>query len=154
MNESKATFQRLWSMLGFSSVMALATCAENRVTARAMSVVVMDEKLFCQTNEQYLKCRQIQLNPNVCLCVSHFSIEGTCRNIGKPAENAAFMEKMKTCFPDAVARWSLLPAECVLEITPRLVSSWIYEDNRPYMERWDFTTGSYSKELQDDGTQP
>lgn len=67
---------------------------------------------------------------------------------GRPYENEFFVEVMKLNFPDAVSRWSHLPNECVLEITPRLVSSWIYEDNRPYIERWDFKNNMYIKEEQ------
>lgn len=151
MNQQQTDFHRLWNQLGSSGVMTLATCANNRVTARAMSVVILDGKFLCQTDTSYLKYRQIALNPNVCLCVSHFTIEGTCRSLGKPADNPQFIQQMQACFPSAVARWSSLPAECVLEITPRLVSSWIYEDDKPYIERWDFTTGTYTKELQAGG---
>ncbi len=141
-------FHGLWSQLGTSSVMTLVTCADNRVTARAMSVVIMGGKFFFQTDSSCLKCQQISRNPNVCLCMNHFSTEGTCRNLGKPADNPQFLEAMQDCLPSAVARWSSLPAECVPEITPRLIFFWVYEEDKPYVERWDFTTGSYTKELQ------
>lgn len=140
--------QSLWNKIGGSGVMILSTCADNRVTSRAMSVVVIDEKFYCQTDERYLKCRQIKANPNVSLCVNNFSVEGECRIIGKPLENRFFIEKMKECFPDAVSRWSSLPTECVLEITPRLISSWIYENDKPFVEYWDFENNSHTKEIQ------
>lgn len=148
MSKEQTEFQRLWSKIGSSGVMILSTCSDNRVTSRAMSVVVINGKFYCQTNERYLKCKQIKTNPNVSLCVNNFSIEGECRIIGKPSENGFFIEKMKSCFPDAVSRWSEIPTECVLEITPKFISSWIYEDNKPYIERWDFGNGSYVKEIQ------
>ncbi len=129
--------------------MVLSTCADNRVTSRAMSVVVIDGKFYCQTDDRYLKCKQIQANPNVSLCVNNFSVEGECRIIGHPSANGFFVEKMKKCYPDAVSRWSELPTECVLEITPKIITSWIYEDNKPYIERWDFVSGSYVKEIQE-----
>lgn len=141
-------FRRLWNAVGTHGIMILSTCADERVTSRAMSVVVIDGKFYCQTDERYLKCRQITANPNVSLCVKNYSIEGECHIIGRPSENIFFIEKMREHFPDAVSRWSEIPTECVLEITPRLVSSWIYEDNKPFIERWDFDNNSYAKEIQ------
>lgn len=138
----------LWKIIGTHGVMTLSSCSENRVTSRSMSIVVIDGKFYCQTDERYLKCRQIKVNPNVALCMNNFSIEGECRIIGRPAENSFFIDRMKACFPDAVSRWSELPAECVLEITPKLISSWIYEKNKPYIERWNFENNSYEKEIQ------
>lgn len=141
-------FQQLWRKIGSHGIMVLSTCVENRVTSRAMSVVVINGKLYCQTDERYLKCRQIKANPNVCVCVNNFSVEGKCRIIGKPHENEFFIDKMKEHFPDTVSRWSSMPAECVLEITPRLVSSWIYENNKPYIECWDFENYIYRRDEQ------
>ena len=149
MSKEQADFQRLWNKIGSSGIMILSTCADNRVTSRAMSVVVIDGKFYCQTDERYLKCRQIKANPSVSLCVNNFSIEGECHIVGKSSENAFFITKMKEFFPYAVSRWSELPTECVLEITPKFVSSWIYEDNKPYIERWDFENSSYVKEIQE-----
>lgn len=141
-------FQQLWRKIGSYGIMILSTCAENRVTSRAMSVVVIDGKFYCQTDERYLKCKQIKANPNVALSVNNFSIEGRCHIMGKPFENDFFINAMKEHYPDAVSRWSELPAEVLLEITPRLVSAWIYEENKPYIERWDFENQRYTKEEQ------
>ena len=141
-------FRSLWKAIGTHGIMILSTSAHDRVTSRAMSVVVIDGKFYCQTDERYLKCRQIKANPNVSLCVNNYSIEGECHIIGRPSENTFFIDKMKEHFPDAVSRWSETPTECVLEITPRLISSWIYEDNKPFIERWDFDNNSYAKEIQ------
>lgn len=148
MNKHNSEFQRLWSKIGSHGIMVLSTCMDNRVTSRSMSVVVINGKFYCQTDERYLKCRQIKANPNVSLCVNNFSVEGECRIIGKPFENEFFINAMKEHFPDAVSRWSKLPTECVLEIKPKLVSAWIYEDNKPYIERWDFENKFYTKEEQ------
>ena len=49
MNKEQAEFQRLWNKIGSSGIMILSTCADIRVTSRAMSVVVIDGKFYCQT---------------------------------------------------------------------------------------------------------
>ena len=140
--------ERLWQDIGTHGVMVLSTCADNRVTSRSMSVVVYGGKFYCQTNRDYLKCRQIAENPNAALCFGNYSIEGRCSIIGKPYDNPEFISAMEKFYPDAVKRWSGLPEECVLEITPTLIKSWVYENNVPYIETWDFSDDTYRKEKQ------
>ena len=141
-------FDRLWNNMGECAVMVLSTCAENKVTSRSMSVVVYGGKFYCQTNKDYLKCRQITENPNAALCFGNYSIEGRCSIIGKPYDIPEFISAMEKSYPDAVKRWSKLPEECVLEITPILIKSWIYENNVPYIETWDFSNNTYRKKQQ------
>ena len=141
-------FEKLWQDIGTHGVMVLSTCADNRVTSRSMSVTVIGGRFYCQTNKDYLKCRQIAQNPNVALCFGRFTIEGVCRDIGKPCDNEFFVKALGKAYPDAVSRWSSLPQECVLEITPTLIQSWIYENDIPYIETWDFSESTYAKEKQ------
>lgn len=72
MNDRKMQFDGLWNKIGSHGIMVLSTCADNRVTSRAMSVVVFDGRFYCQTDERYLKCSQIKINPNVSLCMNNF----------------------------------------------------------------------------------
>lgn len=137
---------KLWEQIGTHGVMVLSTCADNRVTSRPMSVVVIDGKFYCQTDENYLKFRQISENPNVSLSVSNLSIEGECRIIGRPYENEFFIKAMKESFANAVERWSGLSSERVLEINPTLIYSWIYENDKPYAEYYDFRNSTYRKD--------
>lgn len=141
-------FDRLWNDIDVSRVMILSTCADKRVTSRSMSVVIYGGKFYCQTNKDNLKCKQIADNPNVALCWTNFSVEGKCRIIGRPCDIPDFIQAMKKAYPDAVKRWSMLSEECVLEITPALIKSWIYENNVPYIEIWDFSDNTYRKEQQ------
>ena len=141
-------FEKLWNDIGTNGVMVLSTCADNRVTSRSITVVVINNKFYCQTNKDYLKYRQIAHNPNVSLCFGRFTVEGVCRDIGRPYDNEFFIQALGKYYPDAVDRWSALPQECVLEITPTLIQSWIYENNKPYIESWDMRDSTYRKEQQ------
>lgn len=141
-------FKNLWKKIGTHGVMTLSACSENRVTSRPMSVVVINGRFYCQTDETYLKCKQISDNPNVALCFKNFSIEGVCRIIGRPVEHKDFIESMSKHFRSAVKRYSSLPTECVLEITPTLIYSWNYNIClKPYMEYWDFQNLCYTKQF-------
>lgn len=141
-------FERLWSELGSHGVMVLSTCAGSRVTSRSMSVVIFGGKFCFQTNKDYLKSRQISDNPNVALCFGKFSIEGSCKMLGHPEDESEFMDNLSRAYPDAVKRWSSLPYERVFAVTPRLIRSWIYENDIPYIEEWDLVKKTYRKERQ------
>lgn len=145
-NEFEKQASRLWKLMGSHSVMVLSTCAQNRVTSRPMSTVIIDGKFYCQTDINYLKCKQLSENPGAALSFKNFSIEGICRIMGKPTEQEFFMRAMKMHFPLAAKRWSSVPTECLLEITPTLVYLWDYENLKPYMEYWDFQSKTYRKE--------
>lgn len=140
------TFSLLWDKIGTHGVMTLSISFENHVTSRAMSIVIFHETFYCQTDEISLKCQQIQKNSNVALCYQNFSIEGTCCIVGKPYENPIFIQFMREHFPNTVERWSAFPTECLLAIKPLRIASWSYEEDKPYMEYWDFQNLSYSKE--------
>lgn len=136
----------LWKKIGSHGVMVLSTCAENRVTSRPVSVVVIDGKFYCQTDENYLKYKQLSENENAALSVKNFSVEGRCKSIGKPIDNEFFAQAMKKHFLPAYMNYSKLDAERVLEFTPTLIYSWSYELAKPYMEYWDFENLTYRKE--------
>lgn len=136
----------MWDKIGSHGVMVLSTSAENRVTSRPVSVVVINGKFYFQTDKSYLKCRQLEINENAALSFENFSIEGKCRDIGRPTENGFFTNALKEYYPSAYERWSALESECVLEFAPTLIYSWSYENERPYMEYWDLEKSSYRKE--------
>lgn len=138
----------LWKKIGTHDVMTLSTCSDSRVTSRKMSVVVVNGMFYCQTNENYLKYRQILQNFNVALCTKNFSIEGKCRDIGTPLadENSLIAKALKKHFLLAYKTYSHLDVERLMEITPTLIYSWSYEGIKPYMEFWDFQNYTYRKE--------
>lgn len=149
MNTFEENLQRLWKKIGTHDVMVLSTCSESRVTSRSMSVVVVGGKFYCQTDESYFKYKQILRNSNVALSVKNFSIEGKCRDIGKPLDdtNSEFVSAIKRYFLLAYKLYSHIENERLLEITPTLIYSWSYEFTKPYMEYWDFESQTYRKEF-------
>ncbi len=138
----------LWKKIGTHGVMTLSTCSNNRVTSRQMSVVIVNGRFYCQTNENYLKYQQILQNSNIALCTKNFSIEGKCRDVGKPLDkgNTIIANALKKHFLLAYKAYSHLVVERLLEITPTLIYSWSYEGIKPYMEFWDFQDYTYRKE--------
>jgi len=139
---------KLWKKFGTHNIMVLATGTNNRISSRQMSVIVYDGKFYCQTDETYLKYKQITENPNVALSYKNFSIEGKCRIIGHPLdkENSFFADRFKKHFSHSYKLYTALPTEKLLEITPTLIYSWEYKLLTPYMEHFDFENQTYSIE--------
>lgn len=138
--------RELWKKVGTHGIMTLSTCSTDRVTSRSMSMVVIDGRFYCQTDKMYLKYRQISENPNVAVCYKNFSIEGTCRCIGKPLENNFFIDAFKKYFYGSYKTYSDLQNEILLEIVPTLIYSWNYKLAKPYMEYFDFVNFIYRRE--------
>lgn len=145
MRSFEENFIELWKKIGTHGIMTLSTCSANHVTSRPMSMVVIDGRFYCQTDQTYLKYRQISENPNVAVCHKNFSIEGICQCIGKPLENDFFIDAFKKYFYGSYKAYSDLQNELLLEIVPTLIYSWNYKLTKPYMEYWDFKSLRYRK---------
>lgn len=118
--------------------MVLATCSHDRVTARMMSVVHKDLKLYFQTGKDSVKSTQIGENPNIALCAGNIQIEGTASGRGHPhdEDNAAFLDLYKENHKAAYDKYSGLEEEIVFEVDVGLVTLWKYtpDGNRPYRD--------------------
>lgn len=113
-----------------------------------MSVIIYDGKFYCQTDETYLKFKQLSENPNAALCFKNFSVEGKCRCIGKPLDenNAFFAKAYKKYFLGSYKAYSSVSTERLLEIDPVLIYSWNYKSTKPFMEYWDFEHKDFCRE--------
>ena len=77
--EFAAAYTKFWQELSPARKMVLATALAEKVTARMMSVVVLEEKLYFQTDITFRKYQQIRSNPHVALCADNIQIEGYCQ---------------------------------------------------------------------------
>ena len=125
--------------------MVLSTASDDKVTSRTMSIVLINGIFYFQTDRNFEKCRQIENNPNVSLCIDNIQIEGICREIGKPVDNSGFIKAYKNYFPNSYKMYSLLYAEVLYEIKPTLIKKWIYENSFPYIEIFDLKNNVYKK---------
>ncbi|MEG0772670.1 pyridoxamine 5'-phosphate oxidase family protein [Clostridium sp.] len=65
----------------------LSTCSNNKVTSRTMCFVSDGFVLYLLTGKRSNKCKQIEINENVSLCVENMQIEGKAKIIGSPMED-------------------------------------------------------------------
>ncbi len=120
-------------LLTKSHTMVLATCLNNKVSARNMSCIVVDKKIYFQTDKNFLKFKQIDSNVNVALCIDNIQIEGVAKIKGHPfdEQNIKFREVYQKIHHNSYNNYSSLDSEVVIEVTMQLITLWKYIDGKP-----------------------
>lgn len=136
-------YLKFWQKIGANRKMVLSTSLNNIVTSRMMSVIMLREKLYFQTDRTMRKYEQLKGNPLVSLCIDNIQIEGTCTEIGKPSEHPDFLNVYQNSFPSSFDRYSLLENERLFVVEPTHIEQWRYIDNVPYMEIFDVPNLNY-----------
>ena len=117
--------------------MVLSTADNDRIHSRMMSIVCIDRKFYFQTDRNFQKCFDIAIHPYVSLCIDNVSVEGLCRNIGKPAEHKEFCSIFQSAYPKAYELYTNLDNEILYEIDPHYIKLWLYENNEPLKKLYD-----------------
>ena len=144
------TISELWKQLNSHRVLVLSTSCNNRVSSRQVSVIIHGGKFYFQTDKNYLKFKQLYINPNASFCFNNYSIEGKCKCIGKPTDekNLFFLDLFREHFYPAYKLYSGLETERLMEFTPTLIYCWGYDNSKPFIEYWDVEKQEYDKEYQ------
>ena len=135
----------LFSQLGDHKKMVLSTSAENKVSSRMVSVIILDTAFYLQTDRTMRKFTQLQTNPYAALCFENTQIEGICSVVGRPCKNSAFIALYRKYFPHAYTLYTGLPNEILVKFSPNYLKRWLYEGEKPYEEIFDFSTRTYLK---------
>lgn len=89
-------YENFYKELGESKKMVLSTSLNDVVTSRMMSIVVLNKKIYFQTDRTFRKYKQIKENPQVSLCIDNIQMEGYCEQVGIPSDNAEFVDVYKS----------------------------------------------------------
>lgn len=138
-------YNALLNSISNHQTMVLATSLNDIVTTRMMSVIKIDGRFYFQTDKKMEKYNQIKHNCNVSLCFDNISIQGICKEIGVSADNKEFCKIYSKYFGSAYKQYSHIENEVLFEITPALIKTWFYENNKPYYEIYNNAEKSYSK---------
>ena len=131
-------FEREISMffdkMGIAKKMVLATCAEQKTTARTVSCIFSGGNIYFQTDRNFLKYKQIVKNPNVALCIDNIQIEGLASDVGHPLNknNEYFWVPFSVNFRSAYEKYSSLPDNRLLKVKPVFITLWEYDKGKPY----------------------
>lgn len=128
---------------GESKKMVLSTSLNDVVTSRMMSIILINEKLYFQTDKNFRKYNQLKNNSNVSLCADNIQILGKCLEVGKPVENTDFCAAYKNFFPSSYSNYSLLEDERLFAVTMTSIERWLYIDRIPWMEVFDIENEKY-----------
>lgn len=141
--EFKEAYKNFYEELGESKKMVLSTSLNDIVTSRMMSIVVINEKIYFQTDRTFRKYRQLKENPRVSLCADNIQIEGRCEEVGTPLDNTEFVNTYKKYFLSSYMRYSSLKNERLFAVIPTFIEKWSYIDGVPYIEILDVVNKRY-----------
>lgn len=137
-------YTKFYKEFGESKKMVLSTSLNDIVTSRTMSIIVLDEKIYFQTDKTLRKYRQLKGNSNVSLCIDNIQIEGYCEEVGRPLENIEFSHAFKKHFLSSYTSYTSLKNERLFEVIPTRIERWLYIDSAPYIEIFDVANKRYS----------
>lgn len=114
-----------------------------------MSFIIINKKLYFQTDKAFLKYEQIMCNNKVAVCYNNIQIEGLCKEFGHPLnpQNNVFIKKYKQFFKSSYEKYSHIESETIFEISPTFITLWRYEDDKPFREYFDVTKKTYKKDF-------
>ena len=147
-NKFEVLKKECFDILDNNKHIVLATSYNDLVTARTISYVMINEKLYFQTLKTYEKVYQITHNNKVALCIDNLQIEGLAKIVGHPFDNKnnLFIELYKEKHNSAYQKYSSLADEVVIEVTINKISRWIYIDNVGHKEIINLITKEYKDE--------
>lgn len=143
--------KEIFDILGDNKIMVLATSYEDKVTARSMSCVIINRKIYCQTDKTFLKYNQMAKNHNVALCIDNIQIEGVAKIKQHPfeKENKEFIQIFKEKYKGSYENYSRMNNEVVVEIEPTVITLWKYENAQPFRDFLDIKKNKAYREIYD-----
>ncbi len=142
----KEMTESFFADFGKGRKMVLSTSDGSKVSSRMMSVVLIGDRFYFQTDKMLRKYAQLKFNKNVALCTDNIQIEGVCEEIGHPLGSKEFCKAFKECYKGSYDAYTSLENERLFEVTPQYIERWIYKSGVPFIETFDLINGSYSLE--------
>lgn len=136
--------QALFTEIGASKRMVLSTSLDDKVTSRMMSIIIDGGKFYFQTDKDFRKYEQIKGNPHVALCIDNLSIEGICKECGKPQDFSEFCVRYQQYYEGSYNAYTHLERERLFVIEPIYIQRWVYIENKPFVEIFDLEKEIYT----------
>lgn len=136
--------EAFFAEFGVGRKMVLSTCESGKPSSRMMSVVRIGGDFFFQTDVTLRKYRQLTACPNAALCIDNIQIEGSCTELGRPRDNAAFCEAFRQCFKGSFDAYTSLENERLFVLRPSFIERWVYVGKTPFIEAFDLPAREYS----------
>ena len=114
--------QEIEDVLKKNQVIILATCADNKVTARAMAPINDGLTIFFATNRNSEKVKQMENNKNIALAIGNLKIEAIAELIGHPKGHAFFTQEYLKKFPQYGEQYPEKPDDLLVIANPLKIS--------------------------------
>ena len=113
-------------------IAVLATSLNNDTSIRSMSIVLIDHKIYFQTDSRMKKYKQILGNSNVALNVGTIAVEGQANILGKANEHKVFVDVFSKIHPVSYKNYTNINTEVVIVVTIEKIKIWLYMDEKPF----------------------
>jgi len=118
-------------LLENTQTMTLATCSENRVTARSMAIINNGLNILFQTSGLSEKIKQLTANPNIAFSTGNIQVEAVAQLTKDPGEVQAFINKYKVKYPQYFSTYSGMPDEVTVVCKPTRFALYKFVDGKP-----------------------
>lgn len=116
----------MFTKLGNSKIMALASSSNDYVMVRNVSCVFYHDKIYFKTDKNFRKTKQLFENPQVAMCWNGVQVEGIAKNLGLviDEEGRTFETLYKKYLWGSYNAYSHVDTEILIEVTPKFVEIW------------------------------
>ena len=135
----------MFSKLGTSKIMALATAFNDLPMVRNVSCLFYDEAIWFKTDMNFRKTAQILRNNKVAMCWNGVQVEGIAENRGLVVDEPGrrFEELYKKHLWGSYNKYSHEDTEILIHVQPKFVEVWdTSEDNYAFQIFIDFDNES------------
>lgn len=103
----------------------IATADGERVAARTVYYVFLDESIYFYTSTAYTKYKQILKNQNVALCLANIQIEGVAHSLGHPSlqSNKAVLDCFALKCPEG-SHYAKYKNSVLIQISISKIETW------------------------------
>jgi general stress protein 26 len=111
-----------------------STCSKNKVTSRTMCFANDGLAIYLLTGKRSNKCKQIEENENVSLCIDNIQIEGKARKIENPTgdNNTNISKIFKEKHTEYYERFAHFKCATFIEVKCEYLKQWKEESGRDY----------------------
>jgi general stress protein 26 len=124
----EGAMEYVWDKVEKKKIAVLSTAADNRVTSRAMSFIRLGDDLYFQTDERFLKIKQIRKNKNVAVCLENIQLEAEAeiRGHSRLSENQNFVAEYKKKHPGSYKSYTKGKYQVIVKLELKLITIWKY----------------------------
>ncbi len=132
-----------------ASNMVLATSYNDHVTARSVSTITNENKIYFQANKKSEKYQQIDANNRVAMTKGFIQIEGIATDIGQWSEHQELCQLYVNRHQSSYDAYGDLDGQTVIEVQPTRIKLWSYEGDDVFMYIWTQNSDQIIKVQQD-----